>query len=341
MSTSISPPAASVVVPFRDAAATLPECLDSIRAQSFGQFEVLAIDDGSTDDSAAIVRGFARKDSRVRLIRPGRIGLVAALNLGLQQARAPLVARMDADDRMHPERIGAQVRFLERHPQVAVLGTQVRAFPEWSVRAGWREYVRWQNRCITPEQIACELYVESPLAHPTVMFQRRAVLEAGGYACGDFPEDYELWLRLHHRGLKMTKLPRVLLDWRDGARRASRTDSRYRREAFDRLRARYLAQDARLPEEGSLVFWGAGRKTRARARHLIERGFPPRAWIDIDPRKIGNRIWGAWVHGPDWLNHTPPPFLLSYVTNHGAREDIAARLGALGYTPGKHYLMVG
>src|SRR5215208_1003595 len=94
------PPAISIVMPFRDAAATLSECLESIKGQTFADFELLAIDDGSADDSAAVVQQLAQHDGRVRLLRPGRVGLVAALNLGIAQAHAPLIARMDADDLM-------------------------------------------------------------------------------------------------------------------------------------------------------------------------------------------------------------------------------------------------
>jgi cellulose synthase/poly-beta-1,6-N-acetylglucosamine synthase-like glycosyltransferase len=336
-----TPPAISIVMPFRDAAATLPACLASIARQRRGDYELLAIDDGSADESAALVARAARADARVQLLQPGRVGLVAALNLGLAQARAPLLARMDADDLMHPDRLALQAAHMQEHPAIGLLGTRVALFPRRLVRDGYREYVRWQNSCLSPAEIANNIYVESPFAHPSVMLRRADLAALGGYADGPFPEDYDLWLRMHQAGLAMARLPRVLLAWREGPGRTSRTDPRYARAAFDALRARFLAADPRLRRGRPLVYWGAGRPTRLRARHLIERGFPPSAWIDLDPRKIGHVVWGAPVHPPAWVDRRPRPFVLIYITNHGERARIAGWLDGWGFRPGEDYLAVG
>jgi len=335
-------PAVSIVLPFRSEAAHLPECLASVRAQTLVDWELLAIDDGSDDASAAIVQSFAAEDARVRLLRPGRVGLVAALNLGLAEARAPLLARMDADDVMHPDRLRAQAAYLHAARDVALAGTQVELFPADEVRGGYLEYVRWQNAVVEPGQVAAELYVESPFAHPSVMARTEVLRAAGGYANGPFPEDYELWLRLHAAGHRMGKVPRVLLRWRERGGRTSRVDPRYARGAFDRLRADYLARDMRVISGREIVVWGAGRRSRLRARLAIDRGVRPVAWIDIDPRKIGHRVWGWPVHPPEWLaGRDPRPFILVYVNRHGARELIAPRLRAMGYRAGEDWLGVG
>lgn len=336
MSTSIT-----ILLPFRDAAPTLPECLDSIEQQSLRSFELLAVDDCSQDHGPQLVRERARRDTRIRLLsNPGR-GLVAALNYGLRRASKPLIARMDADDRMLPERLALQSQYLIQHPGVTLVASQVAAFPEHHLLAGFREYLRWQNQCLSAAQVAEQIYVESPFAHPSVMFRREPVLTVGAYREGEFPEDYDLWLRLHHAGHFMAKIPQVLLHWRDSEKRLSRTDPRCSRDAFDQLRATYLARDPRLRSDRPLAFWGAGRKTRRRANLLIQRGFPPTVWIDIDPRKIGNRLRDVPVVGPEWLRRRLRPFVLSYVTNHGARDWIVRYLQRLGYAPGRDYLCVG
>lgn len=336
-----SPPI-SVVMPLRDAAATLPACLASVARQSWADYELLAIDDGSTDASPELVAAAARADGRIRLLRPGRVGLVAALNLGLAEARAPLVARMDADDLMHPDRLGLQRDHLDANPELALVASRVALFPRRLVRAGYAEYLRWQNGVLSPQEVAANIYVEAPFAHPSVMLRRDAVLAFGGYHDGPFPEDYELWLRMHAAGLPMAKHPRVLLAWRESPTRASRVDPRYARAAFDELRATFLARDPQLAQGRPLVYWGAGRPTRLRARRLIDRGFPPAAWVDIDPRKLGQTVWGAPVRPRQWLaGLSPRPFVLVYVTNHGAHALIAGWLGAMGYTAGADYLFVG
>ncbi len=336
-------PRISIVLPFRDAASTLGSCLDSIRRQSFTAFECLCLDDGSDDDGAAIVTAQAQLDPRIRLLHAPQRGIVAALNFGLRQARAPLVARMDADDLMRPKRLALQHAALTAEPDLTVLGSRVRAFPEASLTDGFRAYIEWLNACITEPAIAADIYLEAPLAHPSVMLRRDRVMAAGGYRDGPLPEDYDLWLRLHRQGHRLAKLPQTLLDWRDHPTRLSRRDPRYARLAFDRLRADYLAADPRLLEaKGRLVLWGAGRRTRQRAAHLIGQGYRPQAWIDIDPRKLGNRIDGVPVVPPEWLrDQRPRPLVLCYVASHGARPCIDAEFARLGYRRGVDYLHIG
>ena len=165
-------PECSVLLPVRDALATLQECFDSIRRQTLRDFEVVAVDDGSGDGSERLLRAFAAADPRWRVLDNPWPGLVGALNHGLAHCRTELVARMDADDIMAPQRLAAQVRAMRERPQVAVLGTQVRLLEGEQTADGFREYVRWQNGCVTPKQIADQRYVESPFAHPSVMFRR-------------------------------------------------------------------------------------------------------------------------------------------------------------------------
>ena len=328
-------------MPVYNAADTLAECLDSIRAQTLTRWELLAIDDGSTDDSREMLRAAAAEDARIRVVEAGRIGLVAALNLGIATARAPWIARMDADDRMHADRLDAQLAMAADEPTLGVIACQVAAFPSDAVQPGYTEYLRWQNACLSPEQIAHAIYVEAPLAHPSVCIRRELFERHGPYAHGDFPEDYELWLRLNAAGVRMRKLPRVMLDWRERPTRTSRVDARYASGAFDRLRAQWLARDPRLQGPRERVIWGAGFKTRKRTRLLHALGVDFSAWVDLDPRKVGQTLWGKPIHSPEQTPLCPPPFVLNYVSGHGARDRVAAQLHALGLREGEDYLHVG
>ncbi len=331
----------AVLMPFYNAADTLAQTLDSILAQTFKEFVVIAVDDGSSDHSASIVQHYMQRDRRIELLQPGRQGVVGAMNHALQHCSSPVCARMDADDIMTPERLEKQWYYLQKHPHIDLVGSRVELFPREIIQPGFDEYIRWQNGCISPQQIADNIYVELPIAHPSVMFRREAVIRAGAYRDGDFPEDYELLLRLHQRGHQMAKLPEVLLHWRDSGTRLTRTDSRYSRDAFDRIRADYLARDPRLQQKRPLAYWGAGRITRKRSAHLIAHGHTPQVWIDIDPKKIGNIIAGAPVVSPEWLRQEEKPFVLSYVSNHGAKELITRDLEKMGYESGVDYLLVG
>lgn len=333
-------------MPYHNAATTLDECLDSILAQTHADFEIVAVNDRSTDGSVELVTAYALRDRRIRCVDSQGEGLVAALNTGLAFCRSALVVRMDADDRMLPERLSAHLDHFSGDRSLDLSAVQVSMFPDAEVQAGYRAYLDWQNGVLTPTDVAAEIYVEAPFAHPAVAYKRELIMKLGGYTDGDFPEDYELWLRLHQAGAKMEKLPQVLLEWRESEGRLSRRDSRYSREAFDRLRARYLAEELKKKIAGrELAYWGAGRRTRRRADHLIDRDFPPSYWIDIDPRKIGNRIQGIPVVAPEALpaasSATELPLVLIYVANHGARELIAAQLQELGYRRGTDFLAVG
>ncbi len=335
-------PEINILLPVKNAAVTLQECLQSIANQTRGEFEVIAVNDGSSDATADILHDWWLRDRRFRYIdNPGH-GLVDTLNHGLDHCNCDLVARMDGDDIMYPGRLAAHLQHFYNRADLALSATQVRLFPEEEIQAGYCEYIRWQNQLVSADDINNDIYLESPLAHPSVCLRRSVISQLGGYRQGDFPEDYDLWLRMAHAGFKMEKIPQVLMDWRESDDRTSRVDPRYSRTAFDRLRAHYLARDPRLTAAGkNLVIWGAGRKTRRRADHLIDHGYQPMAWIDIDPRKIGNRLNGIPVVGPEWLQREDKPLVLVYVANHGARELIAGDLELSGYQRGRDYLMVG
>jgi glycosyltransferase involved in cell wall biosynthesis len=331
----------AILMPFYNAQETLAETLDSILAQTYRDFVVIAVDDGSSDGSAEVVRHYMQRDRRIELHQPGRQGVVGAMNYALAHCTAPLCARMDADDIMAPDRLERQWHYLQENPHVALVGSRVRLFPEAIIQPGFAEYIRWQNGCLSPRQIADNIYVELPIAHPSVMFRRDTILAVGGYRDGDFPEDYELLLRLHQHGRPMAKLPEVLLHWRDSDSRLTRTDPRYSRDAFDRIRASYLARDPRLHQGRPIAYWGAGRSSRRRSAHLIAHGHQPHVWVDIDPKKVGNTVAGRRVVAPEWLEREEKPFVLSYVNNHGAQERIAGALEAMGYRSGVDYLLVG
>lgn len=339
----MSEPQVSIVLPVWNARDTLDECIDSIAAQSCSSFEVVVVDDGSTDGSGQVLSRWSDHDPRVRYLRQNKSGIVSALNAGLAMARGEFVARMDADDIMYPSRLQVQLEYLRQHPGIDLVATQVNLFPQHKIQAGFAEYIRWQNRCVTNDDVRDEIYIESPFAHPSVMYRKQVVVRLGGYREGHFPEDYELWLRMMHAGCGMAKISTLLLDWREDETRATRVDPRYSRNAFDQLRADYLFRDPRIRGDRPLAYWGAGRKTRRRSGLLVDKGLKPAVWIDIDERKIGNVVRGARVVSPDWLqqSHARKPFVLGYVTNHGARDLIAQQLSDFGYQRGQDYLMVG
>ena len=327
-------------MPVHNAAPTLAAAVDSLLGQTEPAWELVAIDDGSTDASRAILEAYARRDRRIRVIRAERRGLVSALNAGLSATAGPLVARVDADDVCLPERLARQRRHLESRPALGLVASRVRFGGDPERAAGYARYVDWTNRLLTHEEISLARFVESPLAHPSVMFRRTLVERWGGYADGDFPEDYELWLRWLEAGVRIEKLAEPLLVWNDSPTRLSRCDRRYAKEAFYRIKARYLARWLAVhnPHHPAVILWGAGRITRKRVQPLVDQGIAVEAFIDIDPRKVGRRIGGRPVLSPDELPPAGTSFVVPYVGSSDAREQIEARLQAAGYRRGVDFI---
>ncbi len=333
-------PAVSVLLPCYNAADTLHEALESLAGQTLRDFEVVAVDDGSRDGTARLLQAWAARDGRFRFIRQEHGGIIQALNAGLQACRAPYIARLDADDRSHPQRLELQVEHLDRHPETAVVGCLVEAFPEGEVRGGFQVYLEWLNSLVSDEEIRREFFVESPLAHPSVVFRREWVERAGGYQERGWPEDYDLWLRLYLDGARFAKVPRLLLQWRESPGRLTRTDSRYSLENFLRAKAHYLPRGP-LKGRDAVFIWGAGMVGRRLSKHLLREGAPLSAFFDIDPRKIGRTRRGLPVLPPEALpeqwGRFERPALLAAVGARGARRLIRLRLEARGLREGRDW----
>lgn len=323
---------ASFLLPFRDEAPTLEAAVRSLQAQRERAWEAVLVDDGSTDGSGAIAEALAATDPRLRVLHlRGGAGLPAALNAGLAACRAPLVARMDADDIASPERLARQLDLLATEDRLAVVDGQVRFFrDEGEVPEGMRAYEAWINGVLTPADFERELLVESPVVHPAATFRLAVVQELGGYRGGDFPEDYDLWSRLALAGHALAKVPAVLVHMRDRPRRLTRTHPAYGPEAFRRVRQRHL--EATLAREARVVVWGAAKSGKPWLRWLRERGQPLPFAIDIDPRRIGNTRQGVPVLAPDALARRRADYdlVLVAVGARGARAEIRAHLAALG-----------
>lgn len=202
--------ALTVILPVRNGERWLDAAIASIRAQTFGDFELLVIDDGSSDRTASIATRHAAEDPRVVLVRNPASGLVSALNFGLEKARAPLVARMDADDIALPQRFERQVARMRAEPDLSVLGTGYFRIDAEGGRTGS------VVPPVEPVDVARALDRVNAIAHPTVVMRRDAVEAAGGYREAYLrAEDYDLWLRLAERG-KLANLSDPLIEYRIG-----------------------------------------------------------------------------------------------------------------------------
>lgn len=334
----MAPPVISVLLPARDSADTVDAAVESILGQTVREFEVLAVDDGSRDDTAARLEAWARRDERVRVLRAGGEGLVAALTAAARVARGEFWARMDADDVSLPDRFARSLAALRASPRLAGVGTGVEIFrDDRPPSPNLQLYGRWLNSLTTPERLARERFIESPLCHPSVLLRRAAVEAVGGWRQGDFPEDYALWLALLDAGWALEVIPEVLLRWRDHDQRLTRRDARYRPDAMVALKAYYLAR-LEAVRRRPVTIWGAGRMALRLSRSLRALGAGVHRLIDLSPRKVGYRIEGWPVIHPRELGTPGAEFVVAAVGAKGAREEIRLFLVERGWIEGEHFL---
>jgi len=266
----------SVLLPVRNAGPYLSDALDSLWRQTLPDFEVIAVDDGSTDGSGEALERIARRERRLRVLRQESRGLPLTLNIGLAHAHGDLIARQDADDLAYPRRFELQHQLLRSHPEVSVVGCRVTLLPRGFRGAGMRRWVEWHNRLLTHDAMARDALVDSPLAHGSAMIRRSALSAVRGWRDGEWPEDVDLWLRLIESGARFAKVARVLYAWRQHPTSATHTDPRYAQTAFDALRLDALARGL-LRRHREVTLIGVGHSLERWSALLKRAGYHVRA----------------------------------------------------------------
>jgi hypothetical protein len=244
---------------------------------------------------------------------------------------------MDADDIAHSQRLERQVAAFDAATSPSIVSCLVSCFAEHPLGEGMRRYAQWLNKLRTPDEIRDGLFVESPLAHPSVVLSRTALDAVGGYQETGGPEDYDLWMRLLLRGYKAAKVRQVLLQWRDSSRRLTRIDPRYARQRFFDTKVRYFP--TLLPKDRPVQIWGTGPTGRKWGHALQRLGYTIRRFADIDPTRIGRRKCGAPIEAPSQLR-AEDGFILAAVGLLGARAEIESYLQERGMRPWKDYIAV-
>jgi len=319
-------PRSSFLIPVKHGERTIGDALRSFLQQTDPDFEVVVVNDGSTDRTSEVVQAVAAVDPRVRLFNRPWAGIVAAMNFGLQQCEGRYIARMDADDLTHPRRLELQLPWLEENPTLGVVDAEVELFrDDGQVPEGMGHYATWINSLHTPKDFDRELLVDSPIIHPAATYRKADVLQLGGYRDLSYPEDYDLWLRLHAAGFQFRKIDQVLHRMRDRPERLTRTDPRYSQEAMRGARQMWL-QKTVLTQAKRVVVWGAGTEGKHWIRWLSALGHTLSAIVEVANRKIGGTRAGAPIIAASDLPSISADLCLVAVGARGARAEIRADL---------------
>jgi len=316
----------------RDTEQYLPECLDSILAQTYTNWELVAVNNESSDRSMEIMQEHSQRDSRIRVFNTDREGLIPALQTSYRHARGTLLTRMDSDDIMPADKLEVMCRTWQQHGKGTVVAGGTKYFVDsGEVGGGFRRYEHWLNQIAKEQTYYEEVYRECVISSQCWLVHRDDFEAAGGFTPEIYPEDYDLCFRFYRQKLRIVGIDKVLNYCRDRKDRTSRTDSSYQDNRFFDLKIRYfykVDRDTSRP----LVLWGAGRKGKDLAKLLLaqEDHFH---WVCNNSRKIGKNIYGVELKSTEVIPKLGRPQILIVVTSPPVLPDIRRQLALWNKEP--------
>ncbi|WP_242093794.1 glycosyltransferase family 2 protein [Aestuariivivens sediminicola] len=332
----MSLPLISILTPFKNTESFITECIDSIRNQTYSNWELVIVDDGSTDRSYDLVESYQKRDPRIQLLKNSGTGIIDALQLALEQASGTFITRMDSDDIMAPNKLEVLANNLMSHGKKHVAIGLVRYFCADGVGEGYRHYESWLNDLTKLGTNYTEIYKECVIPSPCWMIHKDDLMACGAFHPRRYPEDYDLTFRFYKHQFKCIPCDHVLHYWRDYPTRTSRTHVHYEHNHFTALKTHHFIAIDYNPDK-KLVVWGAGSKGKKTAKILLEHGIAFE-WICNNPNKISRSIYGKVLlpfgHLRSWRNTQS----IITVANKKAQKEIRHYLGTLNLRPVRDYV---
>jgi len=310
----------SIIIPFKNTERFLDACLQSILQQTYIHWELLIIDDSSSDRSTEIVQSYAESDSRIYLYSNDGNGIIEALQTGYKHAKGSFITRMDSDDIMTEIKLEQMLQSLQVHGDGHLALGLVHYFSKAGIGNGYKRYETWLNSLTSKGTNFDEIYKECVIPSPCWMVYKSDFDACGGFNSGTYPEDYDLAFRFFKQGLKCIASNEVLHHWRDYAVRTSRVDAHYADNSFLELKVNYFLELSKAKEK-KLILWGAGRKGKKVAQLLIEKNISFE-WVCDNPKKIGKDIYGQILKPFDFLSGMSNYQSIITVANTEAQMEI-------------------
>lgn len=319
----------SIVMPVRNAEPYLEECLESIIAQTYKNWELVAVNDHSTDNSAELLRNFASKDSRIRVLKNRNKGIIPALQMAYSVSKGACITRMDADDIMASNKLELLLKILVNNGSGVVATGKVSYFSEAGIGEGYKRYEGWLNALIDEKIHWSAIYKECVIPSPCWMVSRSDFDSCGGFDLALYPEDYDLCFRFYKHGMRVVGSESILHQWRDYGERASRNDPHYADNRFLGLKLRYFLE-LEIKTEKNLIVWGAGKKGKVIAKFFVERKVPF-LWVCDNKEKIGKDIYGCILNAVSSVNKVANAQVIIAVANVQEQQNILRQLEGKEY----------
>lgn len=330
-------PIISIIIPTKDTAKYLPECLDSIINQTYKNWEVLAVNDGSSDNSLEILRSYNLKDSRIKALNNPNPSLLKALRYGYAHASGSLIHRMDSDDKMPIDKLEAMSETLISSGKGSVVtGGATYFMDDGEVGDGFKRYVEWLSAVSRENTHAENIYRESVIASNCWLVYRDDFDAIGGFEPDTFPEDYDLCFRFYAGGLKIVGLDKILHHWRDRSDRISRNWDVYKDNRFLNLKTDYFIKvehDSNRP----LIVWGAGRNGKDIVRLLQAKDVINLHWVCDNNKKIGKDIYDIRMQHYSTIPELKQPQVIVAVASPEDQKEIESKLSEWGLKAGEDY----
>lgn len=282
----------SIVMPIRNAERYLVDCLNSILNQNFKDWELLAVNDNSTDQTEHILKKYSKEDTRISYYNNTGNGIIDALQLAYSKSNGNYITRMDADDLMPSEKLEMMHSYISKNPNAVVTG-KVLYIAEKELFDGYARYEKWLNTLVENNNHYQEIYKECVIASPCWMVSRIQFEKCGAFRSKIYPEDYDLCFRFYENEVPIVSIQEVMHIWRDHSTRASRNDENYADNSFLNIKLHYFLK-LDYNKYKTLVLWGAGKKSKKIAQQLVEQHIDFE-WICNNTKKIGKDIYGKII----------------------------------------------
>ncbi|MBL4587538.1 MAG: glycosyltransferase family 2 protein [Flavobacteriales bacterium] len=311
-------------MPVKNAGLFLEECLSSILSQTETDWELIAVNDHSTDNTLQLLQRFAKQETRISVLENSGSGIIDALRTAYSAANGNLITRMDADDRMAPQKLEILKENLLREKKGNVATGLVNYFSDAALGDGYRYYEKWLNGLTKQGNNYQDIYRECVIPSPCWMVFRADLDACKAFEPDVYPEDYDLCFRFYQHKLKPIPCSDLLHFWRDHAARTSRNDPHYADNRFLQLKLHWFLKIDHNPEK-TLVLWGAAKKGKELAKGLLAAKIPF-TWVCNNPNKINKHVYGQKMLNANVVSEMKNTQFIIAVANKDEQEKIELQM---------------